>query len=979
MILQAHSYYSLCYGTLSVERLLALAVQKGYKKLVLTDINNTTGAIDFVKQSREVGIEPVVGVDIRNEDALMYLLIAKNATGLYSINHFLSEYHLAKQSYPKIPPFLDEVVIIYPFENIPDKELAENEFIGIRHRQLNRLIFSPLLKQKDKLLMLQNVVFEMDDDFELHQYLRAIDHNCLLSKLKEREQADLHDNFPNSETLLQNFSTYPELIENTKAFLENCRMDFDFKSVKNRATFTGNRIDDKALLKKLAYDGFQYRYHPTNQEAESRLRHELEIIDNLGFSAYFLITWDVIRYSMSRGFYHVGRGSGANSVVAYCLKITDVDPIELDLYFERFLNPKRTSPPDFDIDYSWKERDDVIDYIFKRYGREHTALLGTITTFKGKSIYRELGKVFGLPKEEIDRLIKYPEDTQNRNEITAKMEQLAGLMKDFPNMRSIHAGGILISEKPINYYGALDLPPKGFPTIQWDMYVAEDIGFEKLDILSQRGIGHIKEAAEIVLENRKIKVDVHAIQEFKRDEKVRKQLQKGDTIGCFYVESPAMRGLLKKLRCDNYLSLVAASSIIRPGVARSGMMRAYIERFHHPEKIKYLHPVMEAQLKETYGVMVYQEDVLKVCHHFAGLDLADADVLRRAMSGKYRSKSEFQRIVDRFFFNCKERGYSDELTKEVWRQIESFAAYSFSKAHSASYAVESYQSLFLKAHYPLEFITAVINNFGGFYHSWVYFNEAKTAGADVQLPSVNHSNYKTRLIDKTIYVGFIHIQSLEANLGKVIQKEREMRGDFLDLHDFVQRTQIGKEQMVLLIRVGAFQFTNKPKAALLWEMQLFFNKTQKQNGGQVLFQASVKNYRLPNFNFSLLEDAYDEVELIGFPISLSAFDLLQTPFRGDVLAIDLMNNLGKRVRMLGNLVTYKYVRTVRKELMHFGTFTDKDGQFFDTTHFPDSLRKYPFRGYGMYLIMGKIVEEFGFPSLEVEKMARLPIKEDPRG
>lgn len=979
MILQVHSYYSLRYGTLSVERLLALAVQKGYKKLVLTDINNTTGVIDFVKQSREAGIEPVVGVDIRNEDALMYLLIAKNASGLFSINHFLSEYHLAKQPYPKIPPFLDEVFTIYPFENIPRKKLADYEYIGIGQHQLNRLAFSALLKQKDKLLMLQNVVFETDDDFELHQYLRAIDHNCLLSKLKENEQANLYDNFPNWEALLQYFSAYPELIENTKALLEKCSMDFDFKSVKNRATFTGNRIDDKALLKKLAYDGFQYRYNQNNQLAESRLRHELEIIDNLGFSAYFLITWDVIRYSMSRGFYHVGRGSGANSVVAYCLKITDVDPIELDLYFERFLNPKRTSPPDFDIDYSWKERDDVIDYIFKRYGREHTALLGTITTFKGKSIFRELGKVFGLPKEEIDRLIKYPEDTQNRNEITAKMEQLAELMKDFPNMRSIHAGGILISEKPINYYGALDMPPKGFPTIQWDMYVAEDIGFEKLDILSQRGIGHIKEAAEIVLENRKINVDVHAIQEFKRDEKVRAQLQKGDTIGCFYVESPAMRGLLKKLRCDNYLSLVAASSIIRPGVARSGMMRAYIERFHHPEKIKYLHPVMEAQLKETYGVMVYQEDVLKVCHHFAGLDLADADVLRRAMSGKYRSKKEFQRIVDRFFSNCKARGYSDELTKEVWRQIESFAGYSFSKAHSASYAVESYQSLFLKAHYPLEFITAVINNFGGFYHSWVYFNEAKTAGADVQLPCVNHSNYKTRLIDKTIYVGFIHIQSLEANLGKEIQKEREMRGDFLDLPDFVQRTQIGKEQMVLLIRVGAFQFTNKPKAALLWEMQLLFNKTQKQNGGQVLFQAPVKNYRLPNFNFSVLEDAYDEIELLGFPISMSSFDLLQTPFRGDILAVDLMKNLGKRVRMLGNLVTYKYVRTVRKELMHFGTFIDKDGQFFDTTHFPDSLRKYPFRGYGLYLIMGKIVEEFGFPSLEVEKMARLPIKEDPRG
>ncbi len=979
MILQAHSYYSLRYGTFSVERLLQLAVQKGYKKLVLTDINNTTAAIDFVKQCKELGIEAVVGVDIRNTDDLMYLLIAKNNEGLFAINHFLSEHHLSKSDYPKIPPSLEAVLVVYPFDHIPNKELADFEYIGVYRHQLNRLVFSPLAKQKDKLLMLQNVVFETEEDYTLHRHLRAIKYNCLLSMLKEQNQARIQDDFPSRDKLESYFSTFSDLKENTKALLEDCSLDFDFKSVKNKATFAGSRTDDKALLKKLAYDGFYDRYGEFNLEAESRLKHELDVIDQMNFSAYFLITWDIIRYSISRGFYHVGRGSGANSLVAYCLKITDVDPIELDLYFERFLNPKRTSPPDFDIDYSWKERDEVIDYIFKRYGREHTALLGTVNTFKGKSIYRELGKVFGLPKEEIDRLIKYPDDVQNRNEITEKMHRLAALMKGFPNSRSIHAGGILISEKPINYYGALDLPPKGFPTIQWDMYVAEDIGFEKLDILSQRGIGHIKEAAEIILENCNVSVDVHAIQEFKRDEKVRTQLQKGDTIGCFYVESPAMRGLLKKLNCDNYLSLVAASSIIRPGVAKSGMMRAYIQRFHHPEDIKYLHPVMEEQLKETYGVMVYQEDVLKVCHHFAGLDLADADVLRRAMSGKYRSKKEFQAIVERFFSNCKERGYSDELTKEVWRQIESFAAYSFSKAHSASYAVESFQSLYLKAHFPLEFMTAVINNFGGFYSSWVYFNEAQISGAQLQLPCVNHSRYKTRIIGKELYVGFVHLQALESRIGRAIHQEVEQSGPFLDLADFIQRIHPGKEQMVLLIRVGAFRFLKKPKSALLWEMQLYFKRTKNINLGQVLFQAPLKKYRLPDFIFSPLEDAYDEYELLGFPISMSPFDLLKTRFRGDIRAAELMEHLGQKVRMVGRLVNYKNVRTQAKELMRFGTFIDAEGRFFDSVHFPNSLRNYPFRGYGIYLILGKVVAEFGFPSLEVEKMAPLAIKEDPRG
>jgi DNA polymerase-3 subunit alpha len=230
----------------------------------------------------------------------------------------------------------------------------------------------------------------------------------------------------------------------------------------------------------------KYRYGENNKEAQRRIKHELEIIDRLGFSSYFLITWDIIRYSMSRGFYHVGRGSGANSIVAYCLKITNVDPINLNLYFERFINPARSSPPDFDIDYSWKERDEVTDYIFKRYGFSHTALLGTISTFRGKSIARELGKVHGLPKEDIDNLID--------NEITDVIFSTGSRIADFPNMRSIHAGGILVSEEPITCYTALDMPPKGFPTTQWDMYTAEEIGYEKLDILSQRGIGHISES-----------------------------------------------------------------------------------------------------------------------------------------------------------------------------------------------------------------------------------------------------------------------------------------------------------------------------------------------------------------------------------------------------------------------------------------------------------------------------------------------------
>ena len=880
-------------------------------------------------------------------------------------------------------------------------QLRPNEFIGVHHYETNKLLTSPLRHHPHKLLAWHNATFSDAKGFELHRHLRAIDNNCLLSKLPPSQLANPNEVFISEAEAQQRFSQYPQLLENSKKLLEQCELSFDFKSVKNKKTFTGSRYDDRILLEKLAMDGLAYRYGLDNKEALRRVRHELEIIDKLGFSAYFLITWDIIRYSMSRGFYHVGRGSGANSIVAYCLRITDVDPIALDLYFERFINPLRTSPPDFDIDYSWKERDEVLDYIFKRYGHKHTALLGAMSTFKGKSIFRELGKVYGLPKSEIDDLVESRQNPKMEGELVKRIMAVGTQMTNFPNIRSIHAGGVLISEEPITCYTALDMPPKNFPTVQWDMYVAEAIGFEKLDILSQRGLGHIDECAKIVQQNRGITLDVHKVQDFMKDPQVKHQLRTGETIGCFYIESPAMRGLLKKLKCDTYPVLVAASSIIRPGVARSGMMKEYIQRFHNPKGFKYIHPVMEEQLKETFGVMVYQEDVLKVCHHFAGLDLADADILRRAMSGKFRSKQEFERIRNRFFGNCKERGHSEAIAQEVWRQIESFAGYSFSKAHSASYAVESFQSLYLKAHFPHEFHVAVINNFGGFYQTWVYFNEAKRCGATIELPCVNQGRYKTSLSGQTIYTGFIHIQNLESKVAQSIEQERDKNGMFKSLQDFANRIPIGKEQLLLLIRTGAFRFTGKSKQQLLWESYMAGANTSPRISRNTLFDKEEKNFTLPELEHSQLEDAYDEIELLGFPVTLSYFEMLEkeiSDFRFQIsdypklptatancqlrkqgiTAPDMLVHAGKRIQMLGSLVCIKYVSTIRKEIMHFGTFFDCNGQFFDTVHFPPVVKKYPFRGYGIYLLTGKVVEEFGFASLEVERMEKLPMKKDPR-
>ena len=948
MQLNTHSYNSLCYGTMPIADLVSRAAALGYTTLPLTDINTTMGAADFVVECQRKGVRPVVGVEVRNGNELLYVALAKNNAGFAELNRFLTQHNLSKQPYPETAPDWENVFVIYPFGKRKPNTLKESEFLGVRFSQLTKMFRQDSF---EKLVAMQPVTFAEAGDYELHQCLRAIDGNVLITRLDMASCAAPDEILLPPERLKITYAFYPQLIENAERLLDECEINLD-GSPKNKRCFTGNVYDDRELLRQLAFNGMVYRYGPSNKTAYRRIEKELDIIEKMGFCAYFLIAWDIVRFAMSQGFYHVGRGSGANSVVAYCLKITDVDPIELDLYFERFLNPMRSSPPDFDLDFSWRDRDKVIAYIFEKYGQDHVALLGATVTFQEDSISREMGKVFGLPKGEAD-----------------PMERL----RDFPRQRSIHAGGVLITEEPVTNYAALDLPPKGFPTTQYDMYAAETLGLVKIDVLSQRGIAHIRDAVELAERNHGVRIDIHQVEALKDDALVKRQLLKAETCGCFYIESPAMRGLLRKLQCSDYKTLVAASSIIRPGVARSGMMREYINRFHHPDTVDYKHPLLKQLLEETYGVMIYQEDVLKVGHYFAGLDLAEADVLRRMMGHKMRDKTEFAAVKQRFFGNCKAKGYPDNLVGELWRQIESFSGYSFSKAHSASYAVESYQSLYLKSHYPLEFQVAVINNFGGFYRPWFYFNEARRMGAKVHLPCVNHSDYLTVLEGKTIYMGFVFLQGVEQRFVERFIAERHARGPFVDLEDFVTRVPFHMEQLVLLIRGGAFDFMKRSKAELLWQAHLYKGQTKVEQP-EALFKLENQPFELPDFKTSALRNAYDEVELYGFPVTMGWFDMLETSFRGELMAVQMPRFVGRRFRMLGKLVTIKYVRTCKGEPMALGTFVDATGEAFDTVHFPQVYRTYPFQGDGVYLLLGKVTEEFGQPSLEVEKMAKMPYK-----
>ncbi len=984
MYLNCHTYYSLRYGTFSELDLLELAQENHVKRLVLTDINNTSAALNFVRKAPEYGVEPVLGIDFRNGVDACFVGIAKNNQGYQELNAFLSSHLHEDKKLPAIAPTFGHAFVVYPFEKVllnGQNTFLEHEFIGVSIADLRKLRFSRLVGLRHKLVVQQPVTFRNKRDFNAHRLLRAIDNNTLLSKLSTTEQASAEEKMFPVQNLAAAFSEHSFILENTERLLNACSVHFDFSEGRipqNQSTYTGTKEEDEALIERLCQEGLPRRYPQGSEAVGQRLAKELHLIKKMGFVSYFLINWDIVSHARGQKYFYVGRGSGANSLVAYLLYITDVDPMELDLYFERFINLYRINPPDFDIDFSHRDRLAMTEYIFKRFA--NVALLGTYVTFHSKGMVRELGKVFGLPNDEIEALSKGNFEATRLDEVSALVVKYTKLLEGMPNYLGIHAGGILISEKPLEYFSATHLPPKGFPTTQFDMVIAEDVGLYKFDILGQRGLSKIREALDIIAYNqpeKKDSFDIHDMNALKTDRSVNALIKSAQCMGCFYIESPAMRMLLKKLQVETYLGLVAASSIIRPGVAKSGMMREYILRHRDPARAKEKgHPVMLDIMPETYGVMVYQEDVIKVAHHFADLDLGEADVLRRGMSGKFRSREEFQKVKDKFIDNCRKKGEDDAVIFEIWEQIASFAGYAFAKGHSASYAVESYQTLFLRTYFPLEYMVAVLNNGGGFYRPEFYVHEARMLGANVHPPCINQSRIANVIYGKDIFLGFGFLHELESRVAERVVKERNCNGTFTSLEDFLDRLVLSIEQVSILIRIDAFRFTQINKHVLLWKAHLFLNKNRKVEHPK-LFKPVHQDFKIPNLHATALETAFTQLELLGFCLC-SPFQLLAERPKNTTGSEDLERYLDRHIDIYGYLVTVKNTSTHNGKRMYFATLVDQQGKVFDTVLFPPVAAKYPIRGRGIYRFYGKVVSEFGFLSIEVIKMQKQEYVTDPR-
>ena len=980
--LNSHTWYSLRYGTFSVENLCELARDFKVEHLALTDINNTSACLNFIKIASEYGINPLVGIDFRNGAAQQYVGIAKNNEGFRQLNEHLSHKLHKKEHFKAEAPQLPDCFIIYPFQQViahKKTSFKDNEFIGISAESLRKLKFSKYLKLKDKLVLLQTISFRNKRDYNAHRLLRAIANNTLLSKLPETEQGDFSQQILPSETIKTAFEDYPYILENTRQLVNKCQVDFKFGKTQNRnlQVVESSPEADVARLKKLTKDRLHQRYPKVDAKVNERVEKELKAIIKLGFVSYFLINYDIVQYARSQNFPFIGRGSGANSIIAYIIGITNVDPIELDLYFERFINENRSSPPDFDIDFSWKDRNDVTRFIFENY--RHTALMGTYVTFKRRAVARELGKVFGLPKENIDKLSAGFFNFSELDKLEKLVLQYSALIEGFPNYLSVHSGGILILNDTVFNYAATFLPPKGFQTIQIDMNIAEEVGIHKFDILAQRGLSKITDAIALIKTNQpqaKLE-DIENISVFKNDPEINKLLKTGDCMGVFYVESPAMRGLLTKLQTDNYLNLVAASSIIRPGISSGGMKEEYIKRHRNPERRKQGHPVMLEIMEDTYGIMVYQEDVMKVAHKFADLSFEDADVLRRGMSGKKTSKGQMELIEAKFRYNCLQKKYEPKIIDEIWEQISSFAGYAFPKGHSASYAIESYQSLYLKRYFPLEFMVAALNNGGGFYNLETYIQEIRKCGGQVHPPCINKSDHPNMIYGKDIYLGLGYIRELEAKTIQYILENRQFFGEFKSFNDFIDRINISIDQLSILIKINAFRFTGIDKHHLIWKAHFKLQASTPATKQEKLFSTPPKDYKLPELEYSELVEAFDQMQLLGFSLS-NQFRLLKNPIQVSVGAKELKHYIDREITIYGDLITAKKTGTSNGKYMYFGTFYDKDSQIFDTVQFPNIAAKYPLRNKGIYRCRGVVKNELGYISIAIKQITRQETVGDPR-
>ncbi|MHB8896061.1 MAG: DNA polymerase III subunit alpha [Candidatus Geothermincolia bacterium] len=1020
--LNCHSNFSLLYGGSSAEELVDRCAELEMDALALTDRDGLYNAVPFFEKATAAGIKPIIGCDLSVTDPDAHephpatapaghahharagssrtasrptgtgrvILLARNDEGYSNLCRAVTERRLgeAPVSLEKLEELssglfalCSDASLLEPLASIFGGDLfAElvNNGTPASHIASERLI-AEAGRIGIRCAASNGVAFARRDDYRMHRTLCAVRLICPVARVPSGEVADAESWLKPAGAMERLFEAYPycevpDATANTREIADACEFRFQLGGQLFPAADLPGGETAFSHLTKLCFEGAARRYRPLTAAALERLHFELDTIDTMGFTPYFLVVHDIAKYCRDRGIPAAGRGSAAGSMVAYVLGITYIDPLEHDLYFERFLSPARDDPPDIDLDVSACRRDEVLDYIYRRFGEDRVAMICTYATMKARMAVRDIGKVMGLSPEEVDAFSRnvphcrasqietvaegipsyrgrIPLDREPYRSILDICERLDG----FPRHLSIHVGGVVIADRPLTDLVPLERATKGFVITQYDMGPIERLGLIKMDILGQKGLSVIEDASTWAAKNHGALLDTDRLP--REDPATLKTLAEGRTLGVFQIESPAMRSLLQAMRCRDIRDLTLSIALIRPGASGSGMKELFLLRRAGREPLVYLHPSLEPILSESLGTFVYQEQVMKAAVALAGFTLTEADGLRRAMT-KGRSTEKMEKLRERFLSGAMASGLSEAASVGVFESLAKFSGFGFCKAHAATYGEFSYQAAYLKTHFPAEFMAAVLVNEAGFYHPSVYIEEAKRLGVPVALPDINLSEPDFHVREGVLYFGLSRVKGITYHTVESAMKARD-KFPFVSLSDFLSRVETTEEEVATLVKCGAFDSFDNTRPELLWKLAMMWPQAKQAHGPSSRFPggeglpgdeaptlplhlsrvcAPMPLPRLPDYTpvqKLRMELDYLEASVTSHPLEILVPGEME---RAEVHSNDLEGHLGETVSLVGWLIAQRRAITKKREYMEFLTLEDLSGTF-EATIFPKEYER----------------------------------------
>lgn len=993
--LHVHSPYSFLDGASSLEALLQQAAKWNMPALALTDHSNVSGAVEFQKIALKLGIKPIQGAEITTEDGTHLTLLAESQTGYQNLCQILTAGFTHGSRHDCLVPWqalranarglvalsgchrsgISQALLRKNYSQAKTEALRLVEIFGSEQVYLEMIhdflpftnhLLNQLFRLHEELCIplvaTNNVHYVRKDDFPIHDLLACTRTQTKLQEIHAERPFNGENYLASPREMQERFSAFPEALKNTLRIAERCTVALELGKNLFPRYFPGEgREKSSQMLRELTWAGAQRRYSVITKPLRERIEHELNIIETLDVADYFLTVWDLVQYAQKQGIRYAGRGSAADSVVVYCLEITHVDAFQRGLLFERFLSLERAQKPDIDIDFDARYRDKVADYVYQRYGPERVASVCTFQTYHARSALRDLGKALGYSVEELQRLtrniISVPSDGIRallkrlpelrhhplQQKKYARLLDYAAAINGFPRQIGTHLGGVVVSGEPLTRVTPLQPSAKGVLITQFDKNTIEDLGLIKIDLLSLRtlsAVADVEQGAGSALQYNQIPID---------DKATFTRLQRGDTVGVFQLESPAQRSLQSRLGADRFEDIVASVALIRPGPIKGNMVDPFLARRHGREEVTYLHPKLEKILAPTYGVVLYQEQVIEIATEIAGFTPGESDRLRKAMT-KFRSQAEMEQIGAEFIKRSIAKGIEKETAEMIFSYVVGYAGYGFCEAHAAAFADTAYRTAYLLEHYPAQFFAALLNQQPmGFYPPNTLCVQARNRGIKILPLHINLSSDQFTADDTSMRIGLEQVKGMEKDFLTSIAHAKEEQ-EFRSLQDFIYRTNVNKDVTENLILGGAFDWFSANRRALLWNLPKYYQTKQ----GSLFLEAPPTKHSVADF--PPFERWLREYSILNLTAQghLMDFYRLKLP-KGTLTTKEALLRTEGQLVVAGFVIRPHRPPTRSGKTVVFLTLEDEYG-LIDVTIFEDTYRKFAKQifNYPLLLVGGEV-------------------------